>query len=264
MAKATSSKNKFGYDQFWQLISLSQVYSFILHELAPPTQSALFSLEEIEQFLQQKKSDCPELKKLTQQIKTCLGCIKDLLIFCRWQQPGNELIRLERSIQRVFSILSFKAKQNQVKLIYSANCSLKILTQPFILHLVLSNLVLNAIEAYGKNQVKAGAIRKTGSELADNKQKQRKVWVNFKKQQNRVKIVIQDWAGGMSSDKLNQIFEPFFSSKPKNQHWGLGLTFTKQFVEEKLGGNLKCHSKPGLGTKFTISLPWKKTACLLT
>ena len=53
---------------------------------------------------------------------------------------------------------------------------------------------------------------------------------------------------------LNQIFDPFFSTKEKGS--GLGLSIAYKLIEAHRG-EIKVESKEGEGTKFVIFLPQK-------
>ena len=73
-------------------------------------------------------------------------------------------------------------------------------------------------------------------------------------QDHNVKIEIIDNGTGMPPDVLDQIFQPFFTTKKVGEGTGLGLSIVQRIVREH-GGEIKVQSKVGLGTKFTILLP---------
>jgi PAS domain S-box-containing protein len=69
-----------------------------------------------------------------------------------------------------------------------------------------------------------------------------------------VEILIEDNGAGIPKKNLEQIFEPFFTSKGREQGTGLGLSISHRIIEEH-GGRIHVKSTPGAGTVFTISLP---------
>ncbi|MBA3063639.1 MAG: HAMP domain-containing histidine kinase, partial [Atribacteria sp.] len=69
-----------------------------------------------------------------------------------------------------------------------------------------------------------------------------------------LKLIIEDNGVGISEKDLNQIFDPFFSTKDKGS--GLGLSIVYKLVEAHQG-EIKVESKEGEGTKFVIFLPQK-------
>lgn len=68
----------------------------------------------------------------------------------------------------------------------------------------------------------------------------------------KVIINVEDNGIGIPKDKLEQIFEPNFTTK--NSGMGLGLTMVKKMIEE-YKGEISVKSEEGRGTKFTIILP---------
>ena len=68
----------------------------------------------------------------------------------------------------------------------------------------------------------------------------------------KVVIIVGDNGIGIPKDKLEQIFEPNFTTK--NSGMGLGLTMVKKMIEE-YKGEISVKSEEGRGTKFTIVLP---------
>ena len=67
-----------------------------------------------------------------------------------------------------------------------------------------------------------------------------------------VLLLLKDDGPGMDSDLVARVFDPFFSTKEKGS--GLGLPLTQQVIEEH-GGRIRCTSKLGEGTSFSIWLP---------
>lgn len=69
-----------------------------------------------------------------------------------------------------------------------------------------------------------------------------------------IKITVQDTGCGMDEDTLNQIFDPFFTSKPVGEGTGLGLSMVHGIVK-KYGGKITVKSKLEQGSIFNIYLP---------
>ncbi len=67
-----------------------------------------------------------------------------------------------------------------------------------------------------------------------------------------VLATIADTGSGIPADRLERIFDPFFSTKSGGT--GLGLAFTLQVLTEH-GGTIRCASDVGRGTTFSVRLP---------
>ena len=64
-------------------------------------------------------------------------------------------------------------------------------------------------------------------------------------------ISITDNGGGIDKDKVDKIFEPYFTTKSEGT--GLGLYIAKTIIEKRMRGEIKAYSKEGKST-FTIKL----------
>ncbi len=76
---------------------------------------------------------------------------------------------------------------------------------------------------------------------------------NIKSSSDMIEVTIQDDGPGISEKIKDRLFEPFISSK-KDGHSGLGLSIVHNIVRE-LHGSIQCHSTPGSGTAFIVTLP---------
>jgi PAS domain S-box-containing protein len=75
----------------------------------------------------------------------------------------------------------------------------------------------------------------------------------FKQVQGMVEILFEDNAGGIQSKNLEQIFEPFYTTKEGQMGTGLGLSLSRKIVSDH-GGTIQCESGDGK-TRFRIRLP---------
>jgi signal transduction histidine kinase len=69
---------------------------------------------------------------------------------------------------------------------------------------------------------------------------------------SRAKVRIRDNGAGIAPDKLERIFNPFFTTKEKGT--GLGMAISKKIVEAH-EGTIDVVSEPGQGTEFVVTLP---------
>lgn len=55
----------------------------------------------------------------------------------------------------------------------------------------------------------------------------------------------------IKEESLDKVFKPYFTTKEKNKHQGIGLYMSKMLIEESMGKKLKvCNTT--FGVKFTI------------
>jgi len=105
---------------------------------------------------------------------------------------------------------------------------------------IFANLINNARDALIEQEAESKEIRVT-IEMEDVEGK------------NHVKVKIQDNGPGIPEAHLNEIFEPFFSTKPTSGT-GLGLGVVKRLVQ-LYGGGIDVESKVNEGTIFRVILP---------
>ena len=104
---------------------------------------------------------------------------------------------------------------------------------------VFANIINNAIDALEVENIENPQIKIT-TEATDSG------WVTIK---------IIDNGPGMKEEVRQQIFNPFFTTKPVGSGTGLGLSVSYSIVVEYHGGQLSCISAPGEGSEFIIEIP---------
>lgn len=102
------------------------------------------------------------------------------------------------------------------------------------------NIITNATEAIKSSRTRVGL----GS-----------IAVRTRPVDHGVEIVIQDNGVGMTEDVCQKMFDPFFTTKDVGEGMGQGLTLVHDVIVRKHGGRIDVVSKPGEGTRITITLP---------
>ena len=105
---------------------------------------------------------------------------------------------------------------------------------------IFSNLILNAKDAL--------------EESAYDRQKEIGITVDKDMAHEGFVVNVSDNGPGISEENLNEIFEPFYSTKPTTGT-GLGLGVVKRLIR-LYDGRIDVKSKPGTGTKFSVMLPY--------
>ncbi|MEZ5759024.1 MAG: stimulus-sensing domain-containing protein [Emcibacteraceae bacterium] len=89
------------------------------------------------------------------------------------------------------------------------------------------------------------------------------IWIRMKRRNNMVEILVEDEGIGIPEDKLENIFDRFYSERPKGEafgkHSGLGLNICKQVVEAH-GGEIYAENRMDdekniIGARFVVLLP---------
>jgi signal transduction histidine kinase len=69
-----------------------------------------------------------------------------------------------------------------------------------------------------------------------------------------IEFSVTDTGFGMDKKTLAQVFRPFFTTRPRSQGQGLGLTMVQSLVKQA-GGEIEIESEPGKGTRVIIRIP---------
>jgi two-component system, sensor histidine kinase and response regulator len=124
---------------------------------------------------------------------------------------------------------------------------------------VLQNLTLNALQCtpqYHQVQIDAhlnahpldlGAMQDGPADQFINRE-------NFNNTAPLLAVAVQDNGPGIKPEIMPKIFEPYFTTQPKQQGTGLGLCIVQRLVTKARAG-LHVHSQVGQGTVFTLYLP---------
>ena len=83
------------------------------------------------------------------------------------------------------------------------------------------------------------------------------VTISTKKVDDNIEIIVKDNGSGISEENLEKIFQPFFTTKPTGKGTGLGLSLAYDIITKGHGGVLAVSSEEGVGTAFSITLPFK-------
>jgi nitrogen-specific signal transduction histidine kinase len=173
---------------------------------------------------------------------------RQLLAYSRKVKSVRHPINLNLQVYQAHSLLE-RTIPKTVKIELDLEEELELVDADSIqIEQVLMNLVINAIDA----MTNGGRITI----------KTENVTIPLKKTENPtssipwecVVLSVSDNGYGMEEDILDQIFDPFFSTKAPGKGTGLGLSMVLGIVDSH-DGRITCQSKPGEGTSFQICLP---------
>lgn len=106
---------------------------------------------------------------------------------------------------------------------------------------VLLNIFKNSAQAMN-------ALKKEGMRIPE-------ITITTRKDENSVRLEIQDNGLGMDEATRKRIFEPFFTTKQTGSGTGLGLSVSYYIIVNGHKGSIWADSVPGAGTKIVINLP---------
>ena len=173
------------------------------------------------------------LEIIVREVYRCKAIIDSLLSFSRKSEGALGRVDLNEIVNEVLELVRHLGRDKNIALeeklfvplppIYGDACALR---QVFL------NLVLNALQA----------IEGKGSVL-----------VETTVEGPQVVARIIDTGTGIAAELLDQIWNPFFTTKVVGQGQGLGLALTYDIIK-KHDGVIEVHSQVGKGTEFIVKL----------
>ncbi len=103
------------------------------------------------------------------------------------------------------------------------------------------------------SQVIIALIKNASDAIAKNKIENPKIDIRAKSIDNKIIIDIQDNANGIDEDIIDNIFDPYFTTKFKSEGTGIGLYMSKVIIEKNMNGKLSVSNNSN-GAIFRIEL----------
>jgi signal transduction histidine kinase len=165
----------------------------------------------------------------------CKGIIDCLLTFSRKSEGAIGQVNLNEILGEVLELVRHRAKQDQIDILEHLQEGLPLVKGDASgLRQVFLNLTLNALQA-----IKGPGV----IEIATICHRDQAVCAS-----------VSDTGCGMSAALLEQIWDPFFTTKEVGTGVGLGLAVSYNIIKMH-GGDIVVESIPGKGSKFTVRLP---------
>ncbi|MGB5792786.1 ATP-binding protein [Poseidonibacter sp.] len=157
------------------------------------------------------------------------------------------LFNVKTNINKNLSILEGMIKNESIKVVVNIPEYIEIMSYPNELTQAFLNIINNAKDALVQNK---------------HKDDLRLIIIDVKSENKSITIKVTDNAGGIQKKIIHNIFEPYFTTKHKNQGTGLGLYMTHQLVNKNMHGkisakntNFTYDNTNYYGASFKITLP---------
>ncbi len=213
-----------------KLSSMGRMSASIAHELRNPLNAIKQYINIMPRKLDQPKFMEQALRILPEELDRLNKIIDGLLDYSKFTDSQKEVLPLKKLIEDTIVLLKVDFLHRRVG--FSTNASNEVIfADPKQMKQILINLLINAIEAFPE----------TGGTLE----------VILHSAGNFVQMDVIDSGTGISKDVLKMVFEPYFTTKKTG--YGMGLSITKQLVEEN-GGTIQINSSPE-GTIVSLIFP---------
>lgn len=171
--------------------------------------------------------------------------VKSLLQFARQEKQTFKEEQMVEIINQTLALIKTLMRHQQITIEMDAPDDLpSIMCRSQQIQQVLMNLLTNARDALNEKY--------SGYDV--NKVINIQCTTFYKNEAQWLRVVIMDHGNGIPQSIMNRIFEPFYTTKPRDKGTGLGLAISHGIVKDH-GGLLYFESEVGQYTKAYLELP---------
>ncbi|MBW1704709.1 MAG: HAMP domain-containing protein [Deltaproteobacteria bacterium] len=226
-----------------KLISMGRLSAGVAHEIRNPLNAMKGAIV----YLQRRRSEDPLIQEYThlilEEIERLNQFVTEFLYFARQSSPNLTPANLNELVRNTLNLFEEKFREKGINVIKHLDPSLpSLMIDPNQMEQVIVNLLINACDAMAE-----GGVLELSTEIKRDGQGADSSF--------RSLVKVEDDGAGIPHEHLQNIFDPFFSTKETGT--GLGLPISLGIVESH-GGKLKVMSQERKGTKVIIELPVMK------
>jgi signal transduction histidine kinase len=231
-----------------RLTTVGKLAAGIAHELGTP----LSVVSTWSRMISSGEASGDEAKRgaqiIAQESSAMAHIIRQLLDFARRRLPQRGELDANTLLETTVTLVGTLASQLDVPLVHKDGPPCLVSVDPMQLQQVLTNLVMNAVQATkgrkGKVELRVDKEQREAPADVEPRSAQRQ-WVV---------IHVTDQGAGMAPEVMNRVFEPFFTTKDVGEGSGLGLSVSWSIVRDH-GGWIQVASEIGVGSDFAVYLP---------
>ncbi len=220
-----------------RLAAVGRLSAGVAHEIGNPLAAIRGMLDLVQAGDLDRDEEGEFVLRIQRETERIHHTIRDLLDFSR-HEPGQGRIESSASLAEVVEdtvkLVDRQSRFREIALELAVDQSLpRVRGDHERLRQLLLNLLFNAADALsGRGKIEVSA---TGAN-------------------ERVQLVVSDDGPGIDGEILDQVFDPFVTTKPAGQGTGLGLAVCHTIVDQ-LGGSIRAENRAGGGASFEVSLP---------
>ncbi|MBP8955361.1 MAG: GHKL domain-containing protein, partial [Armatimonadetes bacterium] len=215
-----------------KLAAIGEVTAIVAHEIRSPLSTIGGFARSIARQPDRLERNARNAQIIVEEVERLERILGDLLDFSKPSEPELSMIQLGPILESVAESIRYDARAEDVKVqLDLAENVPDVLADPKQVRQILQNLVNNALEAMQQ----AGTLT-----------------LGLAERNGAVEMYVQDTGEGIPVERMEQIFDTFYTSKPTGT--GLGLALCKKLVAQH-GGELLVESEEGRGARFTVSFP---------
>jgi len=219
-----------------KLAALGEVVASITHEIKNPLVSIGGFARRLDRHFQESSPEKKYMRILIKEVKRLESILNETLAYSKEPSTSFALHPLNRIIEDTLFILEGEFQERNISLTRELAQDLPpLFSDPQQMKQVFLNLFVNALQAMGKD-----------GHLAV------KTSVQLRNERPALQAEVTDTGGGIRLEILDNIFNPFFTTK--HDGTGLGLSIAHKIITQHRG-EIEVINHPGVGSTFLIRFP---------
>ncbi len=226
-----------------KMASLGKLSASVVHEINNPISGLLNLILLIKKIVEQEELDSSSIKSfqhylelMESETRRISRITSNLLSFSRGTRLEFESVNVNNILEDLFLINNNFLKLNNIELNKQLDEDLPNITgDEGQLKQVFMNLLTNAVEAMEEQD--PGILT-----------------VSTSRENHYIRITFQDTGLGVPEEYINQVFDPFFSTKSQGKGVGLGMSVAYGIIQQH-SGYMYIKSEQGSETEIIVHLP---------
>lgn len=221
--------------QSGKLAALGQLAAGVAHEINNPLTAIIANAQILQRDLPPGDERLESVDLIAMAGARAAQVVRNLLDFARKEQTQRIMTNINDTLRSSLALVQHELLSRSLTLQFTSDDQLPlVLAAPDSLQGVWLNLLLNAIESIDKTP---GVVQVASWRSGD-----------------EVQVSIADNGRGIPPERLERIFEPFYTTKAPGRGTGLGLSVCNRIIEQH-NGRISVNSQLGRGTEFVVILP---------
>jgi signal transduction histidine kinase len=217
-----------------RLAEIGRLSASLLHQISNPLAAALLHLEQVSNQVS------PGLRHVRRNIRLLRRYVEAARQQLR-QESRPVKFSVRQQLEQVSRIVMPSARSVGVDLLIETLPGCRLFGDPIKFQHVMTNLIMNAIDAYEGDTTTALA---------------RPVRVTMRRQRHSLTIKVIDWGKGITLEQLEHLFKPFYTTKSQGGYGlGIGLAIVEHYTRQDFKGSITVTSSRRHGTQFILRLP---------
>ncbi|NWG16355.1 MAG: GAF domain-containing protein [Chloroflexi bacterium] len=229
-----------------RLSAMGELAAAVAHQINNPLTTIMVDSEMLLLDEPPNSRNYQSLQAISRAGKRAAGVARRLLAIARPNTPDTppQPIDVVDTIEGILSLVKSHIERDRIRVVteFAETRLPPVWAVPGQLDDIWLNLVMNAHDAL---------LGRDGARIT--------MRAAYLPAQQIIEVIVSDNGPGIPRALLDEVFRPFFTTKPVGEGTGLGLHICRQTVE-RLGGSITVSSAPGDGTTFYVRLPVKKGA----